>query len=68
MKDQDLDSKDSGAANPYHILLHRLTGVGLVKGRHRTSIEVWRKVEANRGAIATAAKNRGANKKTGVTI
>ena len=68
MKDQDLDSKESRAVNAYRVLLHRLTGVGLVKGRHRTSIEVWRKVEANREAIATAAKDRGADKKTGVTI
>jgi len=68
MKDKDLDPKESGAINPYRVLLHRLTGVGLVKGRHRTPIEVWRKVAANREAIAAAAKDRGANKNTGVTI
>ena len=68
MKDLDLDSKESGAINPYCALLHRLTGVGLVKGRHCTPIEVWRKIKMNREAIAAAAKDRSADKKTGVTI
>jgi len=68
MKDLDLDAKESGAINPYRVLLHKLTGVGLVKGRHRTPIEIWRKIATNREAIAAAAKDRGADKKTGVTI
>ena len=69
MKDfQDPDLKEPGAANAYRVLLHRLTGVGLMKGPHRTPIEVWRKVAGNREAIAAAAKDRGANKKTGITI
>jgi len=68
MKDLNLDPKESGVISHFRSMLFRLTGAGLVKGRHRTAIEVWRKIEANRDAIAKKAKERGATKKNGVTI
>src|SRR6188768_901890 len=68
MKDQDLDPTESGALNAFRILLLRQTGVGPSKPRHRTPVEVWRKVTANREAIAKLAKDQGATKQTGAKI
>ena len=68
MKDQDLDPTESGALNAFRILLLRQTGVGPSKPRHRTPVEVWRKITANREAIAKLAKDQGANKQTGAKI
>jgi len=68
MKDLNLDPKELGVISHFHSMLFRLTGAGLVKGRHHTAIEVWRKIEANRDAIAKKAKERGATKKNGITI
>jgi len=68
MKDQDLDPTESGTLNAFRVLLLRQTGVGPSKPRHRTPIEVWRKLTANREAIAKLAKEQGANKQTGAKI
>jgi hypothetical protein len=43
MKDNDLDPKDSGAQNPYRILLHQLTGAHLQRPRLKTAANVWRR-------------------------
>jgi len=58
MKDQDLDPAESGALNAFRTLLLRLTGVGPSKPRHRTPLEVWRKLTPNREAIAKLGKDR----------
>ena len=66
MKDQDIDPKDSGANNPYRILLHKLTGSSIQKPRLKTAVNVWRKTQreaidgevkeiAKRGAIARSS-------------
>jgi len=45
-KDSDLDPKESGAENPYRILLLRLTGSGCsTKPRLRTAVNTWRKTQ-----------------------
>ena len=43
MKDQDIDPTESGAQNPYCILLHQLTGMTIQKPRKIWVINVWRK-------------------------
>lgn len=43
MKDQDLDPKESGAQDPYRVLLHKLTGVSSQRPRLKTPANVWRK-------------------------
>jgi hypothetical protein len=43
MKEQDLDPKDSGAQDPYRILLHKLTGVTYQRPRLKSTVNVWRK-------------------------
>ncbi|KAF9471420.1 hypothetical protein BDN70DRAFT_938959 [Pholiota conissans] len=43
MKDSDLDPKDSGAYNPYHALMTRLTGKEVVRPRCKTGVNMWRK-------------------------
>jgi len=43
MKDQDIDPKESGAENPYRILLHKLTGTSIKKPRLKSATNVWRK-------------------------
>ena len=45
MKDQDIDPKDSGAHNPYRILLHKLTGTSIQKPRQKSAANVWRKTQ-----------------------
>jgi hypothetical protein len=45
MKDQDLDPKESGAQNPYRILLHKLTGTSIQKPRLKSAANVWRKTQ-----------------------
>jgi len=46
MKDHDLDPKDSGLSNPYHVLLRRLTGSSIQRPRMRSAMNVWRRTEA----------------------
>lgn len=43
MKDQDIDPTESGAHNPYRILLHQLTGTTIQKPRKIWVVNVWRK-------------------------
>lgn len=45
MKDQDIDPKDSGAQNPYRMLLHKLTGTSTQKPRLKSATNVWRKTQ-----------------------
>jgi len=45
MKDQDIDPRDSGAHNPYRILLHKLTGTTIQKPQRQPPINVWRKTQ-----------------------
>ena len=45
MKNHDIDPKDSGAENPYHILLHKLTGASIQKPRLKSVTNVWRKTQ-----------------------
>jgi hypothetical protein len=43
MKDQDMDPKEPGAQNPYRVLLHKLTGVGIQRPRLKSAVNTWRK-------------------------
>ena len=43
MKDHDIDPNESGARNPYRILLHQLTGSSLQRPRQRPAFNLWRK-------------------------
>jgi hypothetical protein len=45
MKDQDMDPKESGAQNPYRLLMHKLTGTSTQKPRLKTATNVWRKTQ-----------------------
>ena len=45
MKDQDIDPRKSGADNPYHTLLHKLTGTTIQKPRQKPPVNVWRKTQ-----------------------
>jgi hypothetical protein len=45
MKDHDIDPRESGAHNPYRILLHKLTGTSTPKPRQKAPVNVWRKLE-----------------------
>ena len=46
MKDHDLDPKDSGLLNPYHVLLHQLTGTSVQHPCMRSAINTWRHTQA----------------------
>ena len=43
MKHQDLDPKESGASNPYRVLLQKLTGSYSQRPRLKSAVNVWRK-------------------------
>ncbi|KAM6489701.1 hypothetical protein JOM56_014724 [Amanita muscaria] len=45
-KECDLPSKESGALDPYSLLLHKLTGVGVSKPRKKAAYNVWAKTQA----------------------
>lgn len=46
MKDSDMDPKESGAHNPYCILLLKLAGMtSTIKPRIRTACNTWRKMQ-----------------------
>jgi len=38
-----MDSKESGAQNPYHALLFKLTGVGLQHPRLKSAVNTWQR-------------------------
>lgn len=59
MKDNDIDPKDTGAHNPYRILLAKLTGKEVGRPRTKTACNVWRKTK--REAIEEQAKLVAAN-------
>ena len=59
MKDQDLNSKESGASNPYHALLFQLTGKEMGRPRRKTAVNVWRKTQ--RAAIEARVKTHAAS-------
>lgn len=56
MKGQDLDPKQSGAQDPYRILLHKLTGVCSQRPRLKSPVNVWRKTA--RVEIEATAKQK----------
>lgn len=57
MKDSDMDPKESGAHNPYRILLLKLAGMtSMTKPRLCTACNTWRKTE--RKAINEKVKQR----------
>jgi len=43
MKDNDLDPNESGACNPYRLLLQKLTGTRASRPRLKTPANIWRK-------------------------
>ena len=43
MKNQDLDPKESGAHNPYRILLTKITSASSQRLRLKSAVNVWRK-------------------------
>ncbi|KAF9553017.1 hypothetical protein CPC08DRAFT_728206 [Agrocybe pediades] len=55
MKDHDLDPKESGAQNPYHTLLFKLTGKSTNRPRRKPAINVWRR--GVKDLIETATKD-----------
>ncbi|PPQ76173.1 hypothetical protein CVT24_006599 [Panaeolus cyanescens] len=60
MKDNDVDSTDSGALNPFNVLLYKLTGVGYQRPRLRSPVNVWRRThraEIEEEAQALALKD-----------
>lgn len=62
MKDRDMDAKESGAHNPYRVLLHKLTGSTIHCPRRRTTVNVWRKTQ--RPIIKEEVKSRAMTLKT----
>jgi hypothetical protein len=38
-----MDPKESGAQDPYRVLLHKLTGVGIQRPRLKSAVNTWRK-------------------------
>ncbi|KAJ3506986.1 hypothetical protein NLJ89_g6560 [Agrocybe chaxingu] len=62
MKDHDVDPKDTGADNPYRVLLHKLTGKGLNRPRQKSSPNAWRKTHT----MEIEAETRRRAEKNGV--
>jgi len=58
MKDRDIDPKESGAIDPYRLLLHKLTGTSSQRPRLKTPVNVWRKTA--RLEIEAMVQERGA--------
>jgi len=46
MKDQELDPRESGAQNPFNILLSQLTGGSSGKPRQKTAMNIWRRTHS----------------------
>lgn len=57
-----MDPKESGAHNPYHVLLHKLTGTTIQCPRRRIAVNVWRKTQ--RIVIEQEVKQRAAHDRT----
>lgn len=55
-----MDPKESGAQNPYRLLLHKLTGTSTQKPRLRSAANVWRKTQ--RKEIDAEVKKLAASK------
>ena len=47
MKDQELDPRETGAQNSYHILLGQLTGGASGKPRQKTAMNIWRRTHTD---------------------
>jgi hypothetical protein len=45
MKDQDINPMESGAQNPYRILLHQLTGTTIQKPQKIYVVNIWRRTQ-----------------------
>ena len=45
MRDEDMDPRESGAQNPYRLLLHKLTGTSSQKPRLKSPTNVWWKTQ-----------------------
>ena len=45
MKSQDMDPNESGANNPYRVLMQKLTGASIQRPRLRSPTNVWRKTQ-----------------------
>lgn len=58
MKDKDLDPQESAACDPYHVLLHCLTGAEFQCPHLRTASNVWRKT--HREEIKAEVKQQAA--------
>ncbi|KAJ3503663.1 hypothetical protein NLJ89_g8330 [Agrocybe chaxingu] len=63
MKDHELNATESGAQNPFSILLQQLTGVSFHRPRQKTPANVWRRT--NREQIEEEAKRRAVEDTTG---
>jgi len=70
MKDQDIDPTESGAQNPYRILLHQLTGTTIQKPRKIWVVNVWwrtqRKEIDHKAKIIAERENTPRSKLTAV--
>lgn len=60
-----MDPKESGAHNPYRMLLHKLTGTSINRPHCQTAINVWRKTQ--RVSIEQEVKLRAAISRTMVS-
>ncbi|KAJ3502939.1 hypothetical protein NLJ89_g8658 [Agrocybe chaxingu] len=65
MKDHEINPKDTGADNPYRVLLHKLTGKGLTKPRQKSGPNTWRKTHTMEIELETRrrAMQQGVNVK-----
>ncbi|KDR76072.1 hypothetical protein GALMADRAFT_139832 [Galerina marginata CBS 339.88] len=62
MKDHDINPKESGAQNPYQVLLSKLTGKDFNRPRQKPAINLWRQTQ--REAIENNVKARARATKT----
>jgi hypothetical protein len=47
MKDEELDPRETGAQNPYDVLLSQLTGGTTGKPRQKTAMNIWRRTHTD---------------------
>ncbi|PPQ81136.1 hypothetical protein CVT24_007876 [Panaeolus cyanescens] len=59
MKDNDVNPAESGALNPFSVLLFKLTGIGYQKPRLRSAVNTWRR--AHRAEIEEEAQSLALN-------
>jgi len=62
MKDSNSDPQAAGPTNPYRVLLHKLTGVGIAKPRCKPAANIWRKM--NRDVIEAEVRSRASAEQT----